>query len=191
MAWRFDAAQSGGGPQVFDDGHHKFASTWYLHGMPQAIRGFIGASFGGVLDSPSVVTWQCADGAVGTFEATCSPELRLHGKYYGQDDVIEITGTKGVLWVTRGHGRMLDVAPVVLYRDGRTSHIDDVDADWGASFVASGRHSIDVLRKGGEPVLTGEQERELLGFSLSAHASAREGERVPFDPSLPTPRTSG
>lgn len=190
MAWRFDNAQSGGGPQVFDDGHHKFASAWYLHGMPQTIHAFIGASFGGVLDSPSVVTWQYADGAVGTFEATFSPELKLHGKYYGQDDVIEVTGTKGVLWVTRGHGRMLDVAPVVLYRDGRTTHVDDVDPDWGTSFVASGQNFVDALLHGGAPVLTGEQGRELLRFSLAAHESARSQGRVSYEPSPPPPPTA-
>lgn len=190
MAWRFDNSKSGGGPQVFDDGHHKFASAWYLHGFPSTIHAFIGNSFNGVLDSPSVVTWQYDDGAVGSFEATFSPELRLHGKYYGQDDAIEITGTKGVIWVTRGHGRMLDVAPVLLYRDGVTTHMDDVDADWGVSFVKSGRNFIDVLTGGGDPVLTGEQGRDLLAFSLAAQRSASEGARVDVSPAPPPASTS-
>ena len=175
MAWRFDPARSGGGPQVFDDGHHKFATAWYLHGMPKSVHAYIGSSFGGALDSPSLISWQYEDGAVGSFEVTFSPELVLHGKYYGQDDRVEITGTKGVIWVTRGHGRMLDVAPVVLYRNGRTEHFDDMDPDWGVSFENSGKHFVDVLTDGGDPVLTGAQGRDLLTFSLTALASGVDG----------------
>ena len=189
MAWRFDVARSGGGPQVFDDGHHKFATSWYLNGFPQLVHAFIGSAFDGLLDVPSVVTWQYADGAVGTFEATYSPELVVHGKYYGQDDEVEITGTKGIIWVTRGHGRLLDVAPVMMYRNGRTTHFDDMEADWGASFIASGKHFIDVLINGGNPVLTGEQGRDLLAFSLTALSSAATGERVSMTSSGRPPRT--
>lgn len=189
MAWRFDMGKSGGGAQVFDDGHHKFASSWYLHGFPQTVHAFIGSSFNGVLDSPSVVTWQYADGAIGSFEATFSPELRLHGKYYGQDDRIEITGSKGVIWVTRGHGRMSDVAPVVLYKDQRTVHMDDMDADWGVSFIKSGRHFVNALLDGHEPVITGEQGRDLLAFSLAAQRSAAEGARVEMPPGPPPAAT--
>ncbi|MCU0277349.1 MAG: Gfo/Idh/MocA family oxidoreductase [Candidatus Nanopelagicales bacterium] len=190
MAWRFDMVKSGGGPQVFDDGHHKFSSAWYLHGFPKTLHAFIGSSFNGVLDSPSVVTWQYEDGAVGSFEATFSPELRLHGKYYGQDDRIEITGTKGVIWVTRGHGRMTDEAPVILYKDQRTIHMDDMDADWGVSFVKSGRHFVHALLEGTDPVITGEQGRDLLAFSLAAQRSAAEGVRVEVAPGPPPPATA-
>lgn len=186
MAWRFDTAKSGGGPQVFDDGHHKFATAWYLHGMPKSIHSYIGSSFNGALDSPSLISWQYADGAVGSFEVTFSPELLLHGSYYGQDDRVEITGTKGVIWITRGHGRMLDVAPVVMYRNGRTEHFDDMNADWGVSFENSGKHFIQVLTDGGEPVLTGHQGRDLLAYSLAAQQSAGTGQVVEF-PATPAP----
>lgn len=189
MAWRFDAARSGGGAQVFDDGHHKFSSAWYLHGFPQTVHAFIGSSFNGVLDSPSVVTWQYADGAIGSFEATFSPELRLHGAYYGQDDRIEITGSKGVIWVTRGHGRMSDLAPVILYKDQRTVHMDDMDADWAVSFVKSGRHFVHALLDGTDPVVTGTQGRDLLAFALAAQRSAEEGMRVEITSGPPPPAT--
>ncbi len=190
MAWRLDTTRSGGGPQVFDDGHHKFASAWYLHGFPKTVHAFIGSSFNGVLDSPSVVTWQYDDGAVGSFEATFSPELAMHGKYYGQDDRIEITGSKGIIWVTRGHGRLSDLAPVILYKGQRSVHMDDMDADWGVSFVKSGRHFVRALLDGTDPVITGAQGRDLLGFSLAAQTSAATGQRVQIQPGPPPAPTS-
>jgi predicted dehydrogenase len=190
LAWRFDMAKSGGGPQVFDDGHHKFATAWYLHGLPTTIHAYIGSSFDGALDSPSLVSWQYADGAVGSFEATFSPEMTLHGRYYGQDDRVEITGTKGVIWVTRGHGRQQDLAPVIVYRAGRTEHHDDMDADWGVSFERSGRHFVDVLVDGGDPVITGVQGRALLACELAALESARRGVRIDL-PGGPPPAPTG
>ena len=185
FAWRFDPTRNGGGLQVFDDGHHKFSTAWYLKGMPTSVHAYVGASFDGALDSPSLISWQYEDGAVGSFEVTYSPELMLHGRYYGQDDRVEITGTKGVIWVTRGHGRMLDVAPVVLYRGGRTEHFDDMDADWGASFERSGKHFVDVLLDGGDPVLSGAQGRAVLAMSLAALRSAREQVPVAVEPGPP------
>ena len=32
LAWRFDPEKCGGGPLVFDDGHHKFALAWQFYG---------------------------------------------------------------------------------------------------------------------------------------------------------------
>lgn len=84
---------------------------------------------------------------------------------------------------------MLDVAPVIMYKDGRADHFDDMDADWGVSFIRSGQHFVDVLREGGDPILTGEQGRDLLAFALAAQRSAASGERVPVKPGPPPPQT--
>ena len=43
-AWRNEKSQSGGGPLVFDDGHHKFALAWHFMGDPEEVHAFIGAS---------------------------------------------------------------------------------------------------------------------------------------------------
>ena len=40
-----------------------------------------------------------------------TPEMIVDSIYYAQDDRIEITGTKGVIWITRGHGSHGDPAP--------------------------------------------------------------------------------
>lgn len=173
--WRRDLARCGGGPLLFDDGHHKFAIVWYLLGLAARVHAFAGVSADGQWDAPSLVSWVHDGGQVGSLEIARSPELRLDTAQYAQDDRVEITGTRGVLWVTRGHGRMLDVPPVVLYRDGRTTGYADMETAWESSFTASGRHFIDALLSGGEPMLTGSQGREVLAFALAAQESARTG----------------
>ena len=183
--WRLDPQRCGGGPMVFDDGHHKFSIAWWLFGgVPAEVHAFIGhdeLAPGYVLDQPSLVSWRYADGRVGSLEVVLSPGLDLRTEQYAQDDRIEITGSEGVLWVMQGHGRMLDVPPVVLYRDGQVRTFDDMSTDWASSFVASTHQLLDVLADGGEPVLTGEHGREVLAFALAAQESAVSGSTVHLD----------
>jgi predicted dehydrogenase len=179
--WRFTPDQCGGGPLVFDDGHHKFALAWSFMGLAQEVHAWIGATEvapGFVVDSPAIVSWKFPGNRYGSLEVVYSPQLELDTNHYAQDDRIEITGTRGVIWVTRGHGKMLDVPPVVLYRDRQTFAFSDMPVGWEHSFINSTRHFIDAYFKGEPPRLTGEEGREILGFALAAQESARTGQVV-------------
>jgi len=107
-----------------------------------------------------------------------SPEMLVDTHHYSQDDRIEITGTRGVIWVTRGHGKMMDIPPVIMYRDGETTSYSDMKTGWEHSFINSTRHFIDAYFKGEPPSLTGEQGRDILRFALAAQESARTGKSV-------------
>jgi len=114
----------------------------------------------------------------GSLEVVYSPEMIVDTNHYAQDDRIEITGTKGVIWVTRGHGKMMDVPSVVMYKDMKTFTFSDVAAGWEHSFINSTRHSIEAYFKGEPSSLTGEQGCEILRFALAAQESARRGQSV-------------
>lgn len=179
--WRFTPDQCGGGPLVFDDGHHKFALAWSFMGLAQEVHAWIGATEvapGFVVDSPAIVSWKFPGNRYGSLEVVYSPQLELDTNHYAQDDRIEITGSRGVIWITRGHGKMLDVPPVVLYRDRQTFAFSDMPVGWEHSFINSTRHFIDAYFKGEPPRLTGEEGREILGFALAAQESARTGQVV-------------
>jgi predicted dehydrogenase len=179
-AWRLDPAACGGGPLVFDDGHHKFAVAWHFFGKASSVFADIGNWQNSGIDSPSVVSWRHENGGVGTLEVIFSPEMLVTTKYYAQDDQIEITGTKGVIWVTKGHGQLLSSPPVMMYRDGKLKEINDIEYDWGASFLKSGQHFIDALINNTPPKLTGEEGREVLAFTLAAQESALK--KIPIKP---------
>jgi len=178
QAWRMDPSTCGGGPLAFDDGHHKFALGWFFMGPAEEVHAWIGrteASPGVFLDSPAIVSWRFANGRMGNLEVVYARDLEIDTVHYAQDDRVEITGTRGVIWVNRGHGRLFEQPPVVLYADDEVRSFSGMEAGWEASFVASTRHHIEALLEGKPPFLTGRQGAEILRFALAAQESARKG----------------
>ena len=131
-AWRFDLDRCGGGPLVFDDGLHKFSIFWSLLGIAAEVHAWIGSTpvEGGALDAPSLV------GCAGNRSrrqpgGRNAPQLRIATRHYVQDDRVEVNGTKGVAWVNRGHGRLLEEPALRVYRDGRATDHVDLETGWG------------------------------------------------------------
>ena len=187
--WRYDRETCGGGPLVFDDGHHKFALGWHFMGQAEAVHAWIGATEveHGTLDAPALVSWRFSEGRLGSLEIVNSPRLEVQTSTYPQADAMEITGEEGVIWVTRGHAKTGDGPPVVLYRNGETTGFSDMESDWESSFVHSTRHWIATLTEGGTPSLTGVEGREVLRFALAALLSAEKGRTVTLDEVAPPP----
>ncbi|CCM78293.1 Gfo/Idh/MocA family protein [Rhizobium mesoamericanum] len=180
-AWRQKADQSGGGPLVFDDGHHKFALAWHFMGDPDEVHAFIGDTEGpgGIrFDAQSQISFRFPGNRIGNLEIVYSPDMELATRHYAQDDRVEITGTGGVIWINGGHGRLADSAPVVLYSDGKITEFRDIATGWEQSFVLSTRHYIDALQTGSAPILTPREARQVLRFALGAEESARIGKTV-------------
>ena len=184
IAWRQRPEQSGGGPLVFDDGHHKFALAWHFMGEPEEVHAFIGhteaADRRARLDAPSIVSFRFPGNRIGNLEIVHSPELQVATRHYAQDDRVEITGSRGVIWVNGGHGHLGDAPPLALYRDGALTEFRDVETGWEQSFVLSTRHFLEVVSQGGRPVLTAREGRQVLRFALAALESARLGRPVPI-----------
>ena len=179
-AWRSEKARSGGGPLVFDDGHHKFALAWRFMGDPEEVHAFIGDTEGpgGMrFDAQSIISFRFPGNRIGNLEIVYSPDMELATRHYPQDDRVEITGADGVLFINGGHGRLGVTPPVVLYRDGEITSFD-VPTGWEQSFVLSTRHFLKVLQEGGAPVLTAREGRQVLRFAAAAEQSAREGRSI-------------
>ncbi len=180
-AWRQTQTKAGGGPLVFDDGHHKFAIAWHFMGNPEQVHAFIGRSKrpGGIFfDAQSIISFRFPNNRIGNLEVVYSPELEIQTRHYAQDDRVEITGTKGVIWINCGHGRIGETPPVALYRDSQYREFGDVETGWEQSFILSTRHFIKVLSEGGRPILTAREGRQVLRFALAAEQSAAEGRAI-------------
>ena len=181
-AWRLNEAVSGGGVAVFDHGYHIFSIAMYFLGAVEEVFAWIErteVAAGVSVDAPAVILWRHAGGKrFGTWETVLTPQMVVRSKYYANDEWVEITGTRGVIWVTRCSGEMLAGPPLVMYRDGETRAFHDIESDWAASFLAGTRAFIEAIQKGGRPELTAEEGREVLRFALAAQRSAAEGRPV-------------
>ncbi|MEC8593817.1 MAG: gfo/Idh/MocA family oxidoreductase, partial [SAR324 cluster bacterium] len=54
----------------------------------------------------------------------------------------------------------------------------DIAMGWEQSFIQSTRHFLNVLKDGGEPILTARQGRQVLKFALAAEESAQKGQSI-------------
>lgn len=184
--WRFNDSLSGGGPTVFDDGYHKFSTILYMLGDVEKIVAWIDETpvMPGVYnDVPAVIMWKHKDKKLyGVWDIVNSDEMFVQSKYYTCDERMEITGSRGVIWVTRCTATMMpDVAPVVMYRDGKLTEFWDMKHDWADSFEASTRDFVDAIKNDREPVLSGERGREVLKLALAAIESSKKNTEVYLD----------
>lgn len=184
--WRLNDTLSGGGPMVFDDGYHKFSIFIDLLGGIEKVTAWIDEIkiLGGVCqDCPAVIMWKYNDKKLyGVWDITSSDALYIKGKYYTCDERMEITGSRGVIWLTRCTAEMLtDVAPVVMYKDGKITELWDMPHDWQDSFINSTHDFIDSIKLDKDPILTGEKGKEVLKFALAAIDSSRLNREVKLD----------
>ena len=93
-AWRQQTTQSGGGPLVFDDGHHKFALAWHFMGQAEEVHAWIShttAADGFVFDAPAMVSFRFPGNRYGNLEIVYSKDLLIerstkHNQHRNLDD---------------------------------------------------------------------------------------------------------
>lgn len=186
LAWRVNESLAGGGPIVFDDGYHKFSTIMYMLGDVEKVNAWI--EYTPVLpgicqDAPAVIMWKHKNkNLFGVFDVTTADEMYIKSKYYTCDERLEITGSRGIIWVTRCTATLLpDVAPVVVYKDGCIKEYRDMPADWADSFEASTRDFPRAIIEDRDPILSGEKGREVLKFALAALDSSKKKSEIYLD----------
>jgi predicted dehydrogenase len=180
--WRFDSRSPGG--HLFDDMAHKYAVALWL--FPERIRSVQAVVRRGALffEAPTAAIFEYErDNLLGTMEVTHAPHMRLRSRYYGADEVFEVQGTDGFVWVTRATGEMLDLPPLVWHRsDGTTVSFSDLDADWGTGFRLASRAFVDALLEGTKSEMSGQQAIEALQLCFAVYQASAT--RSAIDPRL-------
>jgi predicted dehydrogenase len=181
--WRVDPGLCGGGMITFDHGFHCFQlGRMFVDDPVEKVHAFIHrVDLGGglELDVPALISWRYAGGTrMGSWEVVGSLDLDVMSDYYVSDDRVEIRGSRGIVWVNRCSGQLLQEPPVVLYRDGELRSFHRVESDWAASFRAATVDFIDGVLQGRPVALTAAEGRRTLAFALAAQRSATEGREV-------------
>ena len=178
MEWRSDAARNPGG-KLYDDGVHKYATAMYWVGDFESVYGIVTKTDDFTIEAPCSTMWRFKDkNCLGVIDYALADEMPLRSRYYPMDEFFEIVGPKGVIWVTRCTGEMLDMPPVVLHR-GSASTGYDVPMDWIEGFNGAARDFIDGIISGEQPVMDFHFARKVLQAALGVYRSS--GMNVPLD----------
>ena len=187
--WRSDPTLSGEGSVLFDHGHHVWTIARYLLGDIERVFAYIGSTEvishheivpGGILDNPGMIVWKYAGRHVyGTCESVHSEELIVRSTHYPIDVSVEITGSRGILYVHQGpNGQMVPRPPIEILHDGSMTSIANLETDYNAGFRLAIEDFVQAISDGRKSDLTGEEAREVLRFSLAMVRSGREGREV-------------
>ena len=171
MEWRSEPGLNTGG-LLFDDTWHKYATAMWLIGDVEKVSGVVARSGHFYLEAPSAITWKFKDkDCLGLFEMIHAAEMPIRGKYYPVDDFFEIHGSKGVIWVTRLTGEMLDMPPVLVH-SGTDTTAYNVPTDWTAGFLAASADFVDCVLRGEQPRLDARAAKKVLQAALAAYRAA-------------------
>lgn len=180
--WRLDPGRAGGGPMLMDLGYHKLAAALYLLGAAEQVNSWMARTEihpGYFLDSPTLIAWKhYGPNRFGSLELSYAPQLFVRSDTYPHVEFIEVTGSRGIIWINRGAARVTDAAPLQLLRDGRLFSFNEIEDDWRAAFHASVAHFVECVRGKAQPRLTGRQAKRVLRFTLAAREAAQHGGTV-------------
>jgi predicted dehydrogenase len=179
LVWRRDPGRNPGGA-LYDDGVHKYATAEYWIGPIGEISAIVGRNEDFLQETPSVAHWKFRDrDCLGILDYTYAPDMTIRSRYYRADEFFEIHGSRGILWVTRCTGEMLDLPPVVLIRGTETISYQ-VPMDWRLGFDGAARDFVDGLLEGRQPAQDAHTAKRILQVPLAIYEASRR--RIPVAP---------
>ncbi|HIF13685.1 MAG TPA: Gfo/Idh/MocA family oxidoreductase [Dehalococcoidia bacterium] len=179
QAWRDNLALGGPAQSMLDYGYHVTSIVTYFMGKIDKVNAMSDLDgpegFTGI---PAVISWRHTGGQYGNWNMVTAPNMMVRTKYYPLDEWIEITGTRGIIWINRCTGDLLGKPPVEMYRDGEIRSYSDMETDWGDSFRVAAHNFTDAIVNGTQPDMDGKEAVHALAFALGAIKSASEGRDV-------------
>ncbi len=181
-SWRGDPELCGGGSLTFDHGYHIYSMAQYLLGPVEKVFAWISEQVdekGRYWDGPAMISWKHEGGEkYGVWEAVMAKDMLIHSKYYAGEDRLEVTGSEGIIWVTRCTTGLFAAPPLVMYRDGKVTKFHDLETDWASSFVGCTQNFIDSILGNCPPQINAREAAEIMRFALAVQLAARQGREV-------------
>src|SRR5499426_4279653 len=172
LVWRRDPGRNPGGA-LYDDGVHKYATAMYWIGDFGEISAIVGGGVDFLQETPSVAHFRFKDrNCLGIIDYTYAPEMPIRSRYYKADEFFEIHGSRGIIWVTRCTGEMLDLPPVVLIRGTETTSYQ-VPMDWRTGFDGAASDFVDALLADRQPAQDVHAAKRILQVPLAIYEASR------------------
>jgi predicted dehydrogenase len=177
LVWRRDPGRNPGGA-LYDDGVHKYATAAYWIGEIGDVSAIVSRGPDFIQEAPSVATWRFKGrDCLGIVDYTYAAEMVLRSRYYRADEFFEIHGSRGIIWVTRCTGELLDLPAVVVIRGTETVSYQ-VPADWRLGFDGAAADFVDGLLAGRQPAQDVHAAKRMLQVPLAIYEAARTGRAV-------------
>ena len=203
--WRSNYDNCGGGTWIYDDGIHKFSMALWLMDQEKVEELYSWIDyFTTVMDSPSLICWKYPSNELddppkyGSMQFTLAPNLYYPSNYYDCDEFIEISGTKGMMWLNQctSGGNIISKTPqyppIVVYSGGEVkAYGEELPRDWRYSFINSTEHFISAIQEEREPIYTGEQGKNLSIFAKMPFISTQQKRIVSWDEITPENEQNG
>jgi predicted dehydrogenase len=175
--WRRDPGRNPGG-QLYDDGVHKYATAAYWIGEIGDVQAIVTRRDDFLTEAPSVATWRFKGReCLGIIDYTYASEMTIRSRYYRADEFFEIHGSRGIIWVTRCTGEMLDLPAVMVIRGAETVSYQ-VETDWRLGFDGAAVDFVDGLLAGRQPAQDVQAAKRMLQVPLAIYESGRTGRAV-------------
>ena len=147
------------------------------------------------VDAPAYVMWKCKQNEdrehvvpqYGSLEFSLMPEMNRNSNYFNADEFIEIIGSRGIMKINQGtsiSNKISDsviFSPIIVIRDEKVESFTNFEKDWKLSFINATKNFVEAVRDNKAPILSGEQARNILRFSLAAIKSAEIGKEIYLD----------
>ena len=175
--WRMDKKKSGG--MVFDDMVHYDAVARFLMQSDIERLSAILDKPEGPYELPAVVIWKHkGDQQYGTFAYSWLLRSLIPSDYYSLHESIELVCEEGVIWIPNISAKLRPEAPILVFKDGKTTAYHDVNPDYANSFVREVQHYVDSIQAGKPTMFDGEQGHKQVLFALAVQKSADESRTV-------------
>ncbi len=176
--WRLQEKNEGRGLQTFDHGHHLWAMAWYLLGDMEKVFAWIDST-DGVVDSPAIINWKYKDKVCyGVCDYAHAKEMNLPSKYYANDEMVEITGSRGILVIERMTGQLNSGAIVRVFHGKSWEFFPDIKNDWKDGFIGATHNFIDSILGNEKPMLDIHDAIKILKINLSIAKSSMKAREV-------------
>ena len=163
---------------LYDDGVHKYATAAYWIGEIGDISAIVTRGNDLLMETPAAAMWRFKGrDCLGVIDYTYAPEMTIRSRYYHADEFFEIHGSRGIIWVTRCTGEMLDLPAVVVIRGAETVSYQ-VPADWRLGFDGAAVDFVDGLLAGRQPAQDVQAAKHILQVPLAIYEAARLGRAV-------------
>lgn len=127
----------------------------------------------------SVLTWKHrASLSYGALDITTAPAMEIRSSYHARDDNLELTGSSGIIWLTRACSQMRAEPTVRVFQGENMIAYGYLDDDWLSGYRACARHFADCVRYGRKPKLAPADAVYAMKCTEAAATSAAESGRV-------------